>query len=295
MLPFSISHFLDRSHLSEREQSACFEHFAELGLTRLSLTGRQSLLCLENPAYLEFLIREQQRNGIIHLNAHAPFGEQFDLNCTETYQRTMLETQCRLLGCCARLGVDTITFHVGTTDSGLPLQQLRSLTCRALEQLLPEAEKLGLTLLLENTFFPTDTPAELLGYLQRFPTPTLGICFDAGHANVMDATPGKRSDQLIGWIRKRWTPEVRFEIDTLARLLPHVVSCHLHDNSGFDDEHRLPGDGTIDWPRLFSRLEHGAPRLRSVQNETNNETHRITPEKTAGRFRELFRMQATVA
>lgn len=103
----------------------------------------------------------------------------------------------------------------------------------------------------------------------------------------MDAAPGKRSGQLIDWIRNRWVPEVRFEVDTLAALLPHTVSCHLHDNHGFNDEHLIPGDGTIDWNRLFSRLAAEAPRLRSVQNETNSEMFRIAPERMAERFRKL--------
>lgn len=287
MFSFPLSHFFRPGHLPEKEQSIHFERFARLGLTDLTLTSTQCERLLETPEHLEFLVREQQRNGLRFLNAHAPYGERFDLNCTDTFSRRMREAQRRIFNCCARLGIETITLHIGNNDSGLPLDQLRAQAARALEILLPEAEKCALTLLIENTLFPTDTPAELIGYLEKFPTPTLGICFDAGHANVMDAAPGKRSGQLIDWIRNRWVPEVRFEVDTLAALLPHTVSCHLHDNHGFNDEHLIPGDGTIDWNRLFSRLAAEAPRLRSVQNETNSEMFRIAPERMAERFRKL--------
>ncbi len=288
MFPFPVSHFHRWATLSEAELPAEFEHFARAGLRDLTLTSKQSERLLETPEHLDFLIREAGRNGLRYLNAHAPFGENFDLNCAIALRRpAMVGEQKRVFDFCARLGVDAITMHIGTTDSGRPLPELRDLACRSLEILLPEAEKRNLTLLIENTLFPTDTPAELLGYLERFPTPALGVCFDAGHANIMDAAPGKTSDQLINWIRERWNGEVVFETDTLGPLLPHIVSCHLHDNHGFNDEHLPAGDGTIDWPRLLERLAEHAPRLRSVQNENSIEAPGIPPEKIAERFRTL--------
>ena len=38
----------------------------------------------------------------------------------------------------------------------------------------------------------------------------------------MDGTPGKHSDRMVEWIRRRWRGNVRFETDTLASLLPHI-------------------------------------------------------------------------
>ena len=153
--------------------------------------------------------------------------------------------------------------------------------------MIRRAETLGMVIVLENTIFPTDTPAELLGYLKRFRCDAFGICFDAGHANLMDGTPGKRSADMIEWIRRRWNGEVRFEVDTLALLLPDVVTCHLHDNDGSDDRHWLPGEGTIDWPRLLARLEK-APRLRSLQNESEHFKYRTAPRRIADCFEKLL-------
>ncbi len=75
--------------------------------------------------------------------------------------------------------------------------------------------------------------------------------------------------------------------DALGAPLPHIVTCHLHDNHGFEDEHLLPGDGTICWPRLLNRLQDGASRLKSVQNEANSFAHNIPAEVLAERFRIL--------
>ena len=119
----------------------------------------------------------------------------------------------------------------------------------------------------------------------------LGPVLCLSGADLMDGTPGKHSDRMVEWIRRRWRGNVRFETDTLASLLPHIVTCPLHDNHGFDDEHLLAGDGTIDWPALFGRLA-GAPRLRSLQNEANMAACRIAPRRAVERFRALGRREA---
>ncbi len=49
-------------------------------------------------------------------------------------------------------------------------------------------------------------------------------------------------------------------------MLPHIATCHLHDNNGIWDEHLLPGRGNIDWPRLINLLKT-APRLKCFENE----------------------------
>ena len=31
---------------------------------------------------------------------------------------------------------------------------------------------------------------------------------------------------------------------------------HLHDNNGFTDQHLIPGQGTIEWPKVFDALDN---------------------------------------
>jgi len=65
----------------------------------------------------------------------------------------------------------------------------------------------------------------------------LGICIDAGHAYMShDAGRGPVCNYL----------------ERYAGQLAHV---HLHDNHGESDEHLIPGEGTIDWPRVLRTLE----------------------------------------
>ena len=62
-------------------------------------------------------------------------------------------------------------------------------------------------------------------------------------------------------------------------MLPHIVNCHLHDNSGWKDEHKLPGRGCINWEKVIKLLK-SAPRLKVIQSE-------VIPVSTGTHIREL--------
>lgn len=286
-----LSHFHSWERLDVRALPEVFAEFAARGLRHLSLGGEASARMAEVPAYAELLRRESGRAGIAFLNAHAPHAPAWELNSPDDAPR---QRHRALLDRFAELGCETVTVHAGTNDGGEPLARLRERTSRSLDVLVRRARELGMTIVLENTVFPTDTPAELAQYARRFRGEAFGFCFDAGHANLMDAAAGKRSCDMVEWIARRWNGEVRFETDTLAALLPDIVTCHLHDNDGFDDQHLPPGNGNIDWPRLLSHLE-GAPRLRSYQNETNHWRHGFDAARIAATFARLWQPEATVA
>lgn len=262
--------------------------FAEYGLRLISLNSGTCARLSEEAGYRALLQRECRSAGVAVLNCHAPHMPGWELNSSDG---AVLKRHLRLLDSYAELGCETVTIHAGTNDGGEPLTVLRERTARSLEALIRRAETLGMAVVLENTIFPTDTPAELLGYLKRFRCDAFGICFDAGHANLMDGTPGKRSADMVEWIRRRWNGEIRFEADTLGALLPDVVTCHLHDNDGRDDRHWLPGEGAIDWRRLLARLER-APRLRSFQNESEHMKYGISAAQIAKCFQKLLEKNA---
>ncbi|MBO7092218.1 MAG: TIM barrel protein, partial [Victivallales bacterium] len=68
------------------------------------------------------------------------------------------------------------------------LEQWRSYIDDALEAVLPVAERCGVIVALENIWTEIASPEELNGFVKRFSSPWLGLCFDAGHANVMSAS-----------------------------------------------------------------------------------------------------------
>ncbi len=278
-----VSHFHTWEHFSERELPVMFAEFAAYGLAHISLNSGSCARMLEAPIFAEFLRRTCRAAELSVLNIHAPHMPGWELNSADG---AVLKRHLQLLDLYADFNCDTVNFHAGTNDSGEPLAVLRERSCRSLDALIHRADKLGMTVVLENTIFPTDVPEELLYYLKRFRCGSFGICFDAGHANLMDGRSGKCSADMVEWIFRRWNGDVHFEKDTLGLLLPDIVTCHLHDNDGYDDQHKLPGDGTIDWPRLLARLE-GAPRLRSFQNESEHLKYAIPACRIAECFHKL--------
>ena len=99
------------------------------------------------------------------------------------------------------------------------------------EELLPQAEKLDVVLLMENVW-------ELDPLLHQETSRHLhsryfGFCLDVGHQNCFSKTT------LAQWVEA---------------LGEGLMELHLHDNDGSGDAHLPVGQGNIDFPGLFQCL-----------------------------------------
>lgn len=94
-----------------------------------------------------------------------------------------------------------------------------------LEELLPEAEKCGVVLMIENLPGDYNSAAQLGDLLDR--VPQLGLHLDIGHANLQ--VPQNTTEEILA---------------AHGHRLRHV---HLHDNKGGHADLHLPlGTGTVD-------------------------------------------------
>jgi len=101
--------------------------------------------------------------------------------------------------------------------------------------LLPYARERGVRIALENG--PLEILRGVLEKLKSHPDrDQLGICIDVGHANLLH-------DQFE-------SPVLRF----LDEFETHLIHLHLSDNYGLSDEHRMPGQGSIDWDMVIPRI-----------------------------------------
>ncbi len=113
----------------------------------------------------------------------------------------------------------------------------KTLECfrRSFDDLLPDLEKAGVTLALENLpsiqAFPDADEAERL--MKEYAGAPLRLWFDTGHARVCES--------------HLWGPPVT---ELAARLAPHVCGIHLNDVRDFHDDHRQPGWGGVDFAAL---------------------------------------------
>lgn len=105
---------------------------------------------------------------------------------------------------------------------------------RSMERLARLGERLGVVYLIENLpgFFTIGYDALLLAtWIRSLDSPHLRMCFDSGHAHI--------EAQRVGPVAHQF-----------ARCADVVAYFHAHDNDTTTDNHRMPGEGTIDWANL---------------------------------------------
>ena len=261
----------------QRVQESQLRQFAELGAEGIVFNPPDMAAMMGNPGEILRWRRMLAGSGVRFIDAHAPYGPLNDLSgpVPELFPH-MVAMHQRCLELCAAFGVESCTIHVGRpTDYCRDTAVLHENLLRALEQLLPTAEACRCVICIENIWDPNNTAGMLLDAVERFKSEWLGICWDSGHAQLSRSdTPdvpeqcGRTSWKTSGWPEgpAEWSDTG----DYLRRLLPHIVTCHLHTNDRIRDRHWLPNDprGKTDWaaemPVLLS-----APRLKQLQNEAS--------------------------
>ena len=266
-------------------------NLAASGVKRVMLDAVQLVRAADDKAYMDALQNGLRDNGLTVFDVHAPHGslESFGYPAPAA-GHVCLESARKAMETAAELGARTVTFHVSRTrlvgrmagEYGVfekaELENARPRILRQLEMVLPEAERLGLMIALENLFLPSSTAAFLVSVIETMPHPNLGLNYDSGHALLLERQPGKASEDIAEWIRIGWDNDcVIFQDDQLDAMLPYVITCHIHDNHGKNDEHLLPGQGIADWGRIVERLRR-APRLLSIQSEVSSKYYGDKPD-----------------
>lgn len=286
-----LAYYVDWQKIADADVPAWLEKFAAAGAKKLVFGTNLLYRSLLSREFLARLTRGLEKYGLSLEGAHAPFA-QAGLNMRESPEKDrVLQERRDMIALCGDLGVKVLVNHLSCReefcDVDAPLSELHRRSVRSLEELLPAAEKAGIVLALENIFFPYDTPDELLALTRHFASPFLGVCYDFGHANVIADRPGAST---AGWpdkLHRAWNGRpVVWERDILERLLPEVVCLHMHDNDGSWDQHRLPGQGNVDWKRLLPLAER-APRLLSAETEVTVVAAGIDPADLCATFRKL--------
>jgi sugar phosphate isomerase/epimerase len=125
--------------------------------------------------------------------------------------------------------------HVGRSRDPLEPRRLDA-AFYSLEHLGLFAKQRGVTIALENTPGELAAPACLRQFLDETHLDDLGLCFDIGHAHLGDGVE-----------------------HSFHAMRDRIVTTHIHDNHGEQDEHLPPYEGTIQWEAALALLA-GAPR-----------------------------------
>ena len=105
------------------------------------------------------------------------------------------------------------------------------------------AEKYGLTLVLENVWEPD--PAAQMALLDAVNSPSLKACLDTGHAHMTAKDPALFDSEK----RAEWGV-----IDWIHLLGARLVYVHAHNNSGYHDDHWAFDKGTLDMAPVLRTL-----------------------------------------
>jgi sugar phosphate isomerase/epimerase len=104
---------------------------------------------------------------------------------------------------------------------------------RSVEALCRLADPLGVQVAAEVIGNELSRPASLVHFLERdLEGSRAGVCLDFGHAHLEGSVA-----------------------DAVEIVSEHLASVELHDNAGRADDHRVPLDGSIDWPTALTTVQ----------------------------------------
>jgi len=204
---------------------------AGAGFTHVHWCHQWNTDFLYTPSEIRQIGRWLKNYGLALLDLHGSVGpEKCWFSPLEHECRAGVELVRNRIAMAARLGSDVIIMHAlrwQPETEGNPERWPQLL--RSLAALEPFARRHGVRLAIEN--MPGDDFAGIYRLFGYYGPDYLGLCYDSGHGNI-------GGDGL----------------SYLETVKDRLLSIHLHDNDGSGDQHLMPLDGVVDWPRLAGIL-----------------------------------------
>ena len=218
---------------------AHFEAAAAHGFAAVEVFATRSHVDYHEPQVGRDLAAWTAAAGVRLHSVHAPiteflhgttWGPPFSTASAQAAQRARTIEECtRALTLADTAPYSYLVLHLGVPDAYAPPSgdNQRDAVLKTLDALVPVATKVGVTIAVEVIPNALSTARQLVRLIEEEEFPGLGICLDVGHARL-------QGDVL----------------DALETVAGYLVTTHLHDNGGREDDHRVPFDGVIDWPEL---------------------------------------------
>ncbi len=143
----------------------------------------------------------------------------------ESRRKAAVEAALATLDVAVAVPYKVLVLHCGVPDPHAAAgDNHRGALVRSLEELSAVAQHIGVQLALEVIPNELSTPSALVELIESDIDAELGICMDVGHARLMGDV-----------------------VDAIETCSGHLITTHLHDNRGRNDDHLVPGKGAIDW------------------------------------------------
>ena len=180
-----------------------------------------------------------KKKGIKIVSHHAPLrtssNRNVDISSLDKWDRkfAVRETQKSILAFNLMGSKGNVVIHLGRGVDSSARREHINMSLESMKEICDYASKFDIQICLENTL-PGHLGCfleELLEMRERLKLPLIKFCLDTGHYNL-----GSSQD------------------DKLVFMAPDIAEMHIHDNKGDKDSHLVPGDGIIDWEKLFEIL-----------------------------------------
>lgn len=211
-----------------------------------------------NPPTVAQALKAAKQAGVRFDSIHGVFGFHLDPSRNDPKHRAicleLYEGEGRLA---CELGGPMVVVHPSAWNPGMRIMSRAEVEASSAErwprftefmdQLADVGKRLGVVYLIENQTFNCPLghdPIEIARHVAALDSPSVRMCFDTGHAHI--------------------TGDV---ITALREAAPTIGYFHIHDNDGIQDDHRMPGDGTIDWgafARVLEATGNQSPRMLEV-------------------------------
>lgn len=212
----------------------------------------------QRPPAVADALKAASQAGLRFDSIHGVFGFHLDPSSSDERHRQrcleIYEGEGRLA---LELGGPMVVVHPSAWNPGMRMMTRGEIEAASaprwahlddfMKRLAAIGERQGVTYLIENQ--PMNCPlghdtVRLARAVLAVGSPRIRMCLDSGHAHM--------------------TGDV---VASLREAMPAIEYLHVHDNDAKVDDHRMPGDGTIDWAGFAGVLrETGStvPRMLEV-------------------------------
>jgi sugar phosphate isomerase/epimerase len=229
-------------------QRLCREHLLEIaayGFESVELFATRTHFDYHNPSAVADLQSWLADAGLELHGIHAPVSVSFVGGCWGApltlasadagARARALDEAGRALHVARRIPAKVLVAHLGVprTRSSLPGENSRDGARRSVEELQRLAAPLDVRVAVEVIPNELSRAASLVHFVEEdLEAVDVGVCLDFGHAHM--------EGDLI---------------DAIETVSGHLMTTHLHDNTGRADDHLVPFDGTIDWPAAMTAIQ----------------------------------------
>ena len=241
---FGISTHLYHEQRLGRDQLL---ELAEFGFRDIELFATVGHFDYHDPAALDRLGEWLAEAGLALHSVHAPIVEHLrdgqwgpalsTAAAAEDHRARAVREAIASLGIARRVPFKFLVVHLGVPDAQAEAGTNNSRTAsqRSIEEINAAAAEAGVRVAIEvipNRLSEAEALVRLLEDDLELPRPGPGICLDLGHAFLMGDLA-----------------------DAIETVSGELVTTHIHDNRGKDDDHLVPFEGRIEWPTTLMSMQ----------------------------------------